>query len=115
MAKKTKSVGFFAGLTGVGKAVGGMAKKVAFSAKSTGHKYKETRPVKGRIARAFAHETHGGKGKDELRAGYKYHMKKGYKQSTHQERAKIVRALAKNTVKGKGLIAKRPAYRKYVK
>lgn len=116
---KTKKVkaGIFTGLDEVGKAIGNIGNGFSLNstATATKHRYKQTHQVKGRIARALAHETHGGKGKDSLRAGYKYHMKKGYKQVTPQERAKIVIALAKNTVKGKGRIAKRPAYTKYVK
>lgn len=98
------------GLTGMVKVIG---KASTMKAKAS-HRYHETPQVKGRIARAFAHETHGGRGKDALRAGYKMHMRKGYKQGTIQERAKIVRALAKNTSKGKGRIAKRPAYKRFV-
>lgn len=79
-----------------------------------GRYYKETPQVKGRIARAFASETKGGKGRIAKRPSYKSDIKKGIKQKTHQERGKIVYALARNTKRGKGLIKKRPAHKRYV-
>ena len=76
--------------------------------------YKETPQVKGRISRAFAKETKGGRGLIAKRPTYKQDMKSGLKQKIHQERGKIVKALARNTVGGKGLIVKRPAYRTHL-
>lgn len=107
MAKRRNgNVDLLAGLSTLPKAVGMMAK---------GTFYKETPQVKGRIARALAHETRGGKGKVAKRPSYKKDMKYGERETTKQERAKIVYALARNTKKGKGLISKRPAYRKHVR
>lgn len=105
--KKKKVGGLLSGLEQTPKAIGLMAK-------STGAFYKETPQVRGRVARALAKETMGGKGKVSKRPSYKHDLKKGLKDRTRQERGKIVRALAKNTKHGKGLIVKRPAYRKHV-
>lgn len=105
MAKRKMNIGLFDGIGKTAKAVGLMA---------TGVYYKETPQVKGRVARALAKETKGGKGKIAKRPTYKQDMKVGIKQKSRQERGKIVYALAKNTKGGKGLIAKRPAHKKHV-
>ena len=101
-----KKAGLLDGLTKTGKAIGLMAKSSVY--------YKETPQVKGRIARALAKETKGGKGKIAKRSSYKRDMKNGIKQKTRQERGKIVYALARATKGGKGRIAKRPAHKKHV-
>jgi len=103
--KMKKNTGLFDGIGSTAKAIGLMA---------TGVYYKETPQVKGRIARAFAKETKGGKGKIAKRPSYKKDMKMGVRQKTRQERGKIVYALAKATKGGKGKIAKRPAHKKHV-
>ena len=106
--KKSKDFGknMLGGLKQMPKAIGLMAKGTPF--------YKETPQVRGRISRALAKETKGGKGKVAKRPAYKKDMKKGLRDKTRQERGKIVRALAKNTKGGKGRIAKRPEYKKHV-
>lgn len=106
MAKKKGFLGQLGkGLSDTGKAIGLSAKSVY---------YKETPQVKGRIARAFASETKGGKGRVAKRPSYKKDMKMGLRQKTRQERGKIVYALARNTKGGKGRISKRPAHRKHL-
>lgn len=79
-----------------------------------GKTYKQIPQVKGRIARALAKETKGGKGKISSRPSYKKGMKVGYKQRTPSARAKIDYALARNTKGGKGKINKRSAYKKHM-
>lgn len=103
MAKKKRRANLFSGLDGVAKAVGN----------TFGTPYKETPQVRGRIARAFAREVKGGKGRISKRASYKKKMKHGYAQSRKQDRAKIDYALAKNTKGGKGRIKNRPSYLKH--
>ena len=76
--------------------------------------YKETPQVKGRIGRALAKETAGGKGKIANRSSFKKHLKTSYKDQSRAERGKIVRALAKNTKGGKGKISSRPAYKQHL-
>ena len=76
--------------------------------------YKETPQVKGRIGRALAKETAGGKGKIADRSSFKKHMKTSYKDQSRAERGKIVRALAKATKGGKGKISSRPAYKQHL-
>ena len=100
-----KKQGLLAGINDTAKSIGLMAKGVF---------YKETPQVKGRIARAFAKETRGGKGKIAKRSSYKRDMKMGIRQQTRQERGKIVYGLARATKGGKGKIAKRPAHKKHV-
>lgn len=102
---RKKQEGLLSGLGKTAKAIGLTAKGVF---------YKETPQVRGRISRAFAKETKGGKGKIAKRSSYKTDMKRGIKQQTRQERGKIVYALARNTKGGKGKIAKRPAHRQHV-
>lgn len=106
--KKTRSLlsHLRMGLGKTGKAFGLMAKKNVY--------YKETPQVKGRVARAFAKETVGGKGKVANRPSYKKHMATSYKDKTRQERGKMVYALAKATKGGQGKIVKRPAHRTHV-
>ena len=102
-----KKIGMLDGLKSTAKTVGLMAKGM-------GVFYNETPQVKGRISRALAKETKGGKGLISKRPTYKADMKKGLKQKTRQERGKIVYALAKATKGGKGKIAKRPAHKRHV-
>lgn len=75
--------------------------------------YKETPQVKGRIGRAFAFVTKGGKGEVGKRKSFVDDFL-GVKQRSRQSRGKIVRALAKNTKGGKGRIRKRPAYKQHL-
>jgi hypothetical protein len=87
------------------------AKSVTLTAKSV--YYKETPQVKGRIGRAFASDTKGGKGRISKRGSFVDDML-GVKQRTRQSRGRIVRSLARNTKGGKGRISKRPAYRQHL-
>jgi len=102
MRKTKKSL--LKGLKDTGKAIGLMAKGVY---------YKETPQMEGRIGRAFARDTKGGKGKIANRSSFKDDMF-GIKQKRRQDRGKIVRALARNTKGGKGRIKDRPAYKQHL-
>ena len=102
MARKKN---LLSGIDAVAKGIGSAFK---------GKVYKETKPVRGRIARALAKEAKGGKGKISSRASYKKKMKHGYAQTRKQDRAKIDYALARNTKGGKGRIAKRTSYKKHL-
>lgn len=102
--KQTFLQGIESGLKKTGKAIGLSAKGVFYS---------ETPQVKGRIGRAYAHDTKGGRGKIAKRGSFVDDML-GIKQKRRQDRGKIVRALAKNTKGGKGRIAKRPAYKQHL-
>lgn len=93
------------------KGLSSTAKSVTLMAKSV--YYDETPQVKGRIGRAFASVTKGGRGKISKRGSFIDDMM-GVKQRTRQSRGKIVRSLAKNTKGGKGRISKRPAYRQHL-
>jgi hypothetical protein len=105
MAKKKGFLkGMLDGIKDTGKAIGLSAKGVY---------YKETPQVKGRIGRAFAHDTKGGKGRISKRGSFMDDFM-GVKQKRRQDRGKIVRALAKNTKGGKGRISKRPAYKQHL-